>query len=201
MTEAEWRACKDHREMMYFLRGKAGVRKLQLFACACCRRAPYRHQVHPIEMLEGYADRRVKRKDAMAAVKAAVRGGGINAYCEWLFWRAKCHQGADIASAFCVDEAEGATLLRDIFGPLPFRPVAADPAWMSWNGGAVIKLAQAAYDERHLPAGTLDNARLAVLADALEESGCTEETILGHLRGGSEHYRGCFVVDALLGKE
>ena len=30
----------------------------------------------------------------------------------------------------------------------------------------VVRLAQAAYDERHLPAGTLDPSRLAVLADA-----------------------------------
>jgi hypothetical protein len=201
MTEGEWRACKNHRAMMDSLKGEADVRKLQLFTCACCRRAPYRHQVRPIEMLEGYADRRVKRKDAMAAVWAAIRKGGINACCQFLFWRAKCHDGADIASALCVDETEGATLLRDIFGTLPFRPVAADPAWMSWDGGAVVKLAQAACDERHLPAGTLDKDRLAVLADALEEAGCTNADILGHLRGPGPHVRGCFALDALLGKE
>jgi hypothetical protein len=72
--------------------------------------------------------------------------------------------------------------------------------WLTWNDAAVVCLAQAAYDERILPTGTLDNARLAVLADALEEAGCTDVQILTHLRGGGEHYRGCFVVDALLGK-
>jgi hypothetical protein len=71
---------------------------------------------------------------------------------------------------------------------------------VSWNDAAVSCLAQAAYDERILPAGTLENTRLAVLADALEEAGCSDEQVLGHLRGGGEHYRGCFIVDALLGK-
>jgi hypothetical protein len=95
-----------------------------------------------------------------------------------------------------------AALLRDIFGPLLFRPVPIDPAWLAWNGGAVRKLAEAAYAERSLPAGTLECHRLAVLADALEEAGCTEPEILEHCRQqGSLHVRGCWVIDMLLGKE
>jgi hypothetical protein len=70
---------------------------------------------------------------------------------------------------------------------------------LTWNDATVIRLAQVAYDERILPAGTLDNARLADLADALEEAGCTDAQILTHLRGG-DHYRGCWAVDLLLGK-
>jgi hypothetical protein len=46
----------------------------------------------------------------------------------------------------------------------------------------------------------LDNARLAVLADALEESGFADTAFLSHLRGPGPHVRGCHVVDALLGK-
>ena len=61
-------------------------------------------------------------------------------------------------------------------------------------------LATAAYEERILPAGTLDSDRLAVLADALEDAGCDNEDILSHLRGPGPHVRGCWVVDLLLGK-
>jgi hypothetical protein len=93
-----------------------------------------------------------------------------------------------------------AALVRDVFGN-PFRPVSADPAWLTWNGGTIPRLAEAIYDERHLPEGTLDFERLSVLADALEEGGCTDADILNHCRGPGPHVRGCWVIDLLLGKQ
>jgi hypothetical protein len=97
------------------------------------------------------------------------------------------------------EKAEGAAqavLLRDILGN-PYRPVALDPTHLTPE---VRALAEAAYQERELPRGTLDPARLAVLADCLEEAGCRDDQILGHLRGAGPHVRGCFVVDLLLGR-
>lgn len=88
----------------------------------------------------------------------------------------------------------------EIIGNPFYLPLSITPSVLAWKESIIVHLAQAAYDNRTLPAGTLDNARLAILADALEEAGCTDEQILTHLRGGGEHYRGCFVVDALLGK-
>lgn len=90
--------------------------------------------------------------------------------------------------------------LHDIFGN-PYRSVTADPSWLSWNDGAISRLVQPIYEERILPAGTLDSARLLILADALEEAGCTDQQILTHLRSGGEHYRGCWVIDLLLSKQ
>jgi hypothetical protein len=90
-----------------------------------------------------------------------------------------------------------AGLVRDVMGN-PFRPVALNPAWLT---PSVLALAQAAYDNRILPAGTLEPARLAVLADAVEEAGCDNADILNHLRQPGEHVRGCWVADLLLGKE
>lgn len=49
--------------------------------------------------------------------------------------------------------------------------------------------------------GALDPARLVVLADALEEAGCTEEALLRHMRSPGPHVRGCWAVDLILGKE
>jgi hypothetical protein len=85
-------------------------------------------------------------------------------------------------------------ILRDIFGN-PFRPVPLSPAWLTPD---VLSLARAAYDHRTLPAGTLDPARLGLLADALEDAGCDCAEILGHLRGEGPHVRGCWAVDLLL---
>ncbi len=91
-------------------------------------------------------------------------------------------------------------LLRDLLGN-PFRPVpAVDPAWLAWHGGAVSQLARAAYAERRLPEGELGPARLGVLADALEDAGCADADLLGHLRGPGPHVRGCWAVDLILSK-
>jgi len=65
----------------------------------------------------------------------------------------------------------------------------------------VVALAQAAYEQRVLPAGTLDPAGLALLADALEDAGCTNAEILGHLLGPGPHVRGCWAVDLCLGRD
>jgi hypothetical protein len=91
-------------------------------------------------------------------------------------------------------------LLRDMFGH-PFLPMTVmTPAVLAWNGQIVVRLAQSAYDDRHLRDGTLDLARLAVLADALEEAGCTDTDLLAHLRSPGPHVRGSFALDAVLGK-
>ena len=80
-------------------------------------------------------------------------------------------------------------LIRDIFGN-PFRPVPADPRWLT---PTVVALADAIYAGRMFD-------RLPVLADALEEAGCDNADILTHCRGDGPHVRGCWVVDLVLGK-
>jgi hypothetical protein len=88
----------------------------------------------------------------------------------------------------------GRWLADCVFGnPFRFDPRIA-PAVLAWNGGTVPKLAAAMYEERAFD-------RLPVLADALEDAGCTDAEILCHCRGGGEHVRGCWVVDLVLGKE
>jgi hypothetical protein len=91
-------------------------------------------------------------------------------------------------------------LLRDIFGSLPFRAFGIDQSVFSWNDGCIVNLTQATYEQRSLPDGTLENARLAILADALEESGFADNDFLSHLRGLGPHVRGCHVLDVILGK-
>jgi hypothetical protein len=88
-------------------------------------------------------------------------------------------------------------LLRELCGN-PFRPSPnIDPAWLAWSDGVVARLARTAYDERDPEGGTLDNTRLGVLADALEEAGCADPAILGHLRAPGPHVRGCWALDCV----
>jgi hypothetical protein len=94
-------------------------------------------------------------------------------------------------------------LLHDLFGN-PCRRSRSRSAkrgrtatlsrWGAVQGGLVWKLANSIYAERAFD-------RLPILADALEEAGCTDAEILGHCRGPGPHLRGCWVVDLLLGKE
>jgi hypothetical protein len=91
--------------------------------------------------------------------------------------------------------------LRDIFRN-PFRRTADwQPVWLTRNGSAVLQLARSLYGKRRLPEGTLDPTRLSLLADALEDAGCTDAELLGHLRSPGPHVRGCWAVDLVLGKE
>ena len=103
-----------------------------------------------------------------------------------------CEPGEDQAA-----EKEEVVILRDVVGN-PFRPVALSPAWRS---PAVLALAQAAYNNRILLAGILEPDRLAIVADALEEAGCNDADILGHLRGPGPHLRGCCAIDLILSKD
>lgn len=48
-------------------------------------------------------------------------------------------------------------------------------------------------------AATRDFAALPVLADALEEAGCTDKRLLAHCRAPGDHGCGCWAVDLLLG--
>ncbi len=98
-------------------------------------------------------------------------------------WRQEC-------ATFC-------HVVRDSFANV-FQPVSILPLWRT---STVQALAQAAYEQRELPAGTLESSRLAVLADALEEAGCDDEVILGHLRGPGPHVSGCWLIDLVLALE
>ncbi len=73
----------------------------------------------------------------------------------------------------------------------PWRPVRVEPAWRT---AAVVALARAVYEEGRW-------AELPVLADALEEAGCADVALLGHLRGPGPHARGCWALDLLLTRE
>jgi hypothetical protein len=227
MNEAEWLSCSEPQAMLEWLTGRAGDRKWRLFACAAARAvwaslAPHRVR-RAVEVGERFADgeateqglRRAHSQGCGSAHAAVWQGSrrqpdhpSVGSESRLFFAAHAAHPCSPfpLRGLLLVQTDDGLKaisplLLRDLFGPLPFRSVAIDPAWLGWNSGTVGRLAMAAYEGRQMPAGTLEPERLAVLGDALQEAGCEDPDILGHLRDQQQvHVRGCFVLDLLLGK-
>ena len=216
MTESEWLACTDPQSMMEFLRGKASVRKSRLYVSAHWRqvwgRSAYPDALLLVETAERFIDRLTSRRRVRKALAVAVArtSGHDDVLIEGGWAIGECRSEAYRLATFFITNGEldrywretnyprlsspqETALLRCVFGN-PFRPMCLDACWLAWNDGAVRKMTQVIYDERRF-------SDLPLLADALEEAGCTVAAILDHCRSGGEHVRGCWVVDLLLGKE
>jgi hypothetical protein len=227
MDEQEWLSCDDPDRMMACLEGAASDRKLRLLCCACCRRVWHLLETdalrRAVDAFERFADGEMDEESFEAAAsvthplknyldeivsgqpRVEIMGAAYAVHCATFpfpgAWSRKALELFASAAGARRDEeriAQG-NLIREVVGN-PFRPAAISPALRCWGDGIILGLATTIYDERSLPAGTLDPERLAILADALEEAGCTDADILNHLRGPGPHYRGCWPVDLLLNK-
>lgn len=208
MTEAEWLKSDDLSVLMDSV--NPSERKLRLFTAACARLIWHlledEHSRTAIELSELSADQFVAYRDLDAVSGEAERVFEDHLDLEEDDPRigaahvASYASSPDMSKELALDVAGGlqlaTALLRDIVGN-PFHPVSVDATWQT---PTVVSLVRAAYEERILPIGELDSARLAVLADVLKDAGCTEAEILSHLRSPGPHVRGCWAVDALLGK-
>jgi hypothetical protein len=142
------------------------------------------------------AGEEVESEETLAEQREAIAAQGLRAAKE----DATAARYAASSLARNSPPAEGVGLLRDILGN-PFRPSPPLlPAVLAWNDRTISRLAQAIYDERKLPEGTLDNSRLAILADALLDAGCDDEALIQHCRSEGPHVRGCWAVDLILAK-
>ena len=204
MTEAEWLRCQEPRPMLAFLGPKPSERKLRLFAVACCRRVWKRlppEGQRLVELAEGYADATVTFAELSRAVREARRNSSrmnlaLLAASPDTMTPHRAEGVADVAyqvvrAAFGLGMEERdrqARSLRDLFAP--FGPAGFDPGWRTRN---VLDLARTIYEDRCFE-------RMPILADALQDAGCEDDEILDHCRSPREHVRGCWVLDAVLGK-
>ena len=94
-----------------------------------------------------------------------------------------------------------AGIIRDTYGgliaavchdllPNPFVPVAWKP---EWHTSTVRDMATHIYEAR-------DFSAMPILGDALMDAGCDHQRINEHCRSGKPHTRGCWALDAILGK-
>lgn len=94
-------------------------------------------------------------------------------------------------------------LLRELFPP-PSRKYELVPVFA--GGGLLLPNGHVFHPPdaaRRLAESTVadgDYSRLPILADALEEADCPDAELLHHLRHGTHHARGCWAIDAVLGR-
>src|SRR5262249_438778 len=147
---------------------------LRLFACACCRRVrqlltPFAREALAVaerysdgEVSEDklrFAEQQAQREYQLAAGKRPLAARAIRAVagtCEVdnprltlaMSYSARCDPDPASALGFGVAYARQMPLLHDIFGN-PFRPVAADPSWLTSD---VVALASQVYESRDFSA-------------------------------------------------
>lgn len=86
--------------------------------------------------------------------------------------------------------------IREIIPPPLTKPSTKiiDPDWLSFDGGIIPNLVKGMIEEKQFD-------RMPILADALEDAGCSDQEILNHCRGENNHfYMGCWVLELLTGK-
>jgi hypothetical protein len=227
MTEAEWLTCERPDFLMRHLKAIGTTRaprgqrrrKLRLLACAAFGQVKHllrkEYGVRAIDLAERYADGDASLSDLsrlneklwdaklsagspQQAAETTVRilltdndltaaEGALEEAIYGLEWEAAPAKPNLFRRSLRRDQAP---LIRDIFGN-PFRPTAFDPQWRT---DAAVGVAQSIYDKRAF-------TRLPLLADALEDAGCTDAELFCHLRGPGPHVRGCWAVDLLLAKQ
>jgi hypothetical protein len=145
--------------------------------CACALdRISFPEWEANIERAERWADggkqARNSRASKLPCMEPAARGALLNASC------------------FVPFRASWA-VLADILGPLALPHLGEE--WRRWELGTATALAEQIYQEK---AWEL----CPVLADALDDAGVIDPELLGHLRAGLPHYRGCWAIDYLTGR-
>ncbi len=226
MTEAEWLRAEQLDELMIYLDRAKGrklrERKRRLLNCACARRALHLLEddrfVAAIDASERMADglltwnemkvgaRRavvaardrllalhapIAQSDAAIAVLETTRKETINVAMAYAQVALVGRWGTNGFAEVHREKKEQLPLVRDIFCN-PFRPVNFT---LEWRSSTTIAIAKQMYESR-------DFSAMPILADALQDAGCENTDILTHCRDtNAVHVRGCWVVDAVLGKE
>jgi hypothetical protein len=205
----------------------AGKRRLVLFVAGCCRRGWKKLEGDPcqsvIEAAERFADKEItlatfERVSRTARKKLRLPGSWMEFdhgvqfgtlkrrrlhgfYSAIPYMANRDHAdmwlghrviaGAIAGKKEDTELAVQADLVRDIFGNPFLKPPKFDKRWRT---STVLLLARQMYESREFSA-------MPILADALQDAGCNDATILDHCRGPGPHVCGCWVVDLVLGKK
>ncbi len=218
MDEPTWLSCIDREPMLHHIANQASSRKLRLFGWACLRQAWdwtdhagfHRAVLAGERFVEGVISETDLRRTFIGAWPQGWEPLRTAAICtltareEWQLRQVRilayeverlsdhlrqAKKGKKPPERAILGRAHAA-FLREIFGN-PFRRTVFAPHWRTPD---VLALAGEALDERCF-------AHLPILADALEDAGCTDSDLIAHLREPGEHLPGCWALDLALGQD
>jgi hypothetical protein len=194
----EWDAC-DHGARMLECLPLLGIertpRKMRLISCAAARvQFHVTDDVHlrrAVALGEEWADSGARPTGVVVArrpLNALLRPARVSP--AWLGIAIRCLAEDDVVGMLPLHAGQLlGPICREQFGN-PF----ASPDWHpDWFTSTVRALAGHIYAAREFGA-------MPILADALQDAGCDDNRILDHCRGNKAHVRGCWVLDAILGK-
>jgi hypothetical protein len=210
VTEQEWLACDDPDRLLRFLSGRPPDRKMLLFAAECYRRV---HSLLPpdrqslMEQLLRIAERDEMLSDSTKLEILHSMGqrpqlwnpdmgtyfiGKFTAYYTARIYASRHtpDYGQVNNDDYSAERRNQVSIFRHTIGN-PFRPATVAPACLT---AQVLAVAGIIYDGRRFQ-------DMPLLGDALEDAGCNNSEILNHCRAVQDHFRGCWVVDHLLGKK
>jgi hypothetical protein len=217
MTESEWLRSDDPTDMLRAL-SDVGMSKLRLFGVACCRRVahklPYERIRRVLDVCERYANGSANADElaqaqatALAvpllghysdnivvrqAVAAVTHLTGADRHFHWRTVEEVRSKAARAADDGIAERRWQCELLRCLFGAR-FHSGKMPPACLEWGRGLAVEMARMIAQERRWQ-------DMPVLADVLEDAGCSSELILAHCRSGQEHVDGCWVLETLLAR-
>ncbi len=212
MDFEQWQTTKAPAAMLHFAQNKVTDRRFRLLACALARQ--YWDQLsvdgkNAITLAERYLEDPTAYDEMVAAgtaisVSIVLAGQGApvdfthpdgvaraaaypnGKHAIWVIQSVRSIPGLKQAESV----AFVCTLIREVIGNPFVAPL--DPALLSWKDATLPKLANKIYQNQAFD-------QLPILADALEEAGCHEPTILEHCRDPhSQHVRGCWIVEMIL---
>jgi hypothetical protein len=191
----------------------ASPRKLRLFACACVGPDYYsllELSRKAVIVAEKFADGEATEAELAEAANEAW-AETYKSLADPVFAAACCVEReasqAAVQTAKYVSPSVQCKVLHDLFGPLPFRTPKIDPACLSWQDGAVVRLARKAHEATSRLVKKVHESKslrligriVEEIGDALNQAGCKDEEILAHCRSSTRHNKGCWVIDLILG--
>jgi hypothetical protein len=180
--------------MIDFVRSGLSVRKQYLLACALCRASPLTmlsgNNVRAMLAVEQYAEGLAPRRQMKSACKHSDLGYLAQLEPPGVIREAlaRLHQQTPAQAPQLAADAIREVMMN------PFRPIDLRHSWLRRENGSAGHLANAIQRDQRFD-------ELPILADALEDAGCDEPTLLEHLRRPEGHLRGCWALDLVCRKD